>query len=208
MDAHPSELRRLRQREQARRAILDASEALLVEGGHERLSMRRLAEACGYTAPTIYHYFEDKQGVIDALLEERFSRLYRTLRRLPSNEDPVQRLRGLALAFIRFGLRNPAHYRLLMTRDLGSEQDRPPSVEKCLALFDEVMSRLERERRLLVTDRRAAQQTVWAAVHGLISLRASRPDHDWTRDLPEAAIEVVLRGLITQPARAERGEAR
>ncbi len=202
MDTQPAELRRLRQREQARRAILDASEALLVEGGDERLSMRRLAEACGYTAPTIYHYFEDKQGVIDALLEERFSQLFEQLRRLPTNDDPVDRLRKLSLAFVHFGFRNPTLYRLLMApRESGTERTHPTSAEKCLALFQEVMEGLDRENRLLVEDRRAAEQTVWAAVHGLISLRAGRPDHDWNRDLPDVAIDAMLRGLIAQQAR-------
>jgi len=204
MDAHPARLRRLRQREEARRAILDASEALLLEGGHERLSMRRLAEACGYTAPTIYHYFEDKQGVIDALLEERFARLLRTLRRVPSSEDPLDRLRQLTLAFVRFGLRNPTHYQLLMTPHApGDGEVRSPSAEKCLALLEEVMSSLEQDRRLRVEDRRVALQTVWAAVHGLISLRSGRPDQQWSRNLPEVAIDVVLRGLVRQPERVE-----
>ena len=55
------------QRSQARRAILDATQSLLVEGGYEAFSMRRLAERCGYTAPTIYHHFGDKPGLIGAL---------------------------------------------------------------------------------------------------------------------------------------------
>ena len=53
----PAERRRLRQRTDAQRAILDATEALLVEDGYEQFSMRRLVERCGYTAPTIYRYF-------------------------------------------------------------------------------------------------------------------------------------------------------
>ena len=51
--------RRLRQREKARRTILDASEEMLVSDGYEHFSMRKLAARCGYTAPTIYHYFGD-----------------------------------------------------------------------------------------------------------------------------------------------------
>ena len=51
----PAALRRSRQREEARRAILDATEAILLEDGQELLSIRKLALRCGYTAPTIYH---------------------------------------------------------------------------------------------------------------------------------------------------------
>ena len=74
MEPHPSEIRRSRHREEARRAILDATEAILLEDGVELFSIRKLATRCGFTAPTIYHYFRDKDGLIDALLEERFSR--------------------------------------------------------------------------------------------------------------------------------------
>src|SRR5262249_23213265 len=85
----PAALRRTRQREEARRAILDATEAILLEDGEELLSIRKLALRCGYTAPTIYHYFRDKDGLNDALLEERFSRLLQRIRRVPLAPDPV-----------------------------------------------------------------------------------------------------------------------
>jgi AcrR family transcriptional regulator len=70
----PSERRRLQQRAEARGTILAAADALLVKDGYERFSMRRLADRCGYTAPTIYHYFGDKQGLIDAVVEGRLKR--------------------------------------------------------------------------------------------------------------------------------------
>ena len=89
----PAALRRSRQREEARRAILDATESILLEDGEELLSIRKLALRCGYTAPTIYHYFRDKDGLIDALLEERFSRLLQRVRRVQLGPDPVANLR-------------------------------------------------------------------------------------------------------------------
>jgi len=63
------EQRRSAQRAQVRRAVLDATESLLLEAGEEQFSIRRLVERCGYTAPTIYHHFGDKKGLIDALLD-------------------------------------------------------------------------------------------------------------------------------------------
>src|SRR5262245_51180068 len=87
----PAETRRARQREEARRAILDATEALLLEAG-ETFGVRALAARCGYTAPTIYHYFGDKDGLIDALLEERFAQLLAEVRRTPTGDDPVANL--------------------------------------------------------------------------------------------------------------------
>ena len=84
----PSERRRRRRREDARREILAAAELLLVEDGYEGFSMRRLAHRCGYTAPTIYHHFRDKQGLIDAVIEAQLSLLLAGLRRVPGSPDP------------------------------------------------------------------------------------------------------------------------
>ncbi len=196
MELQPAAERRQRQRETTRRAILDATEALLVEGGAQRFSMRRLADRCGYTAPTVYHYFGDKQGLLDTLLEERFEQLLRRLRRVPASTDPMERARQLSRAFVRFGLRHPTHYRLVTTsqRQRGS---RPPSAEKCVEIFEEPMQALADQGRLLL-DRDAAQQSSWATVHGLIMLRSERPDYPWARNIVNQAIDVMLRGMTVR----------
>jgi len=174
-----------------------------VEEGIERFSMRRLAERCGYTAPTLYHYFGDKPGLIEALLEERFRRLYDRLRRVRRVDEPVDYLRALARAFIRFGLRHPGHYRLLMTPRLAG--DRPPqSAERARALMEVPIAELESAGRLRVPDREAAAQVLWATTHGVISLLIHRPDYDWSPELPELALDALLTGLVVagDPARS------
>jgi AcrR family transcriptional regulator len=204
MDLQPSARRRRRQREETQRAILDAAEELLLEDGHDRLSIRRLVSRCGYTAPTIYHYFSDKAGLVDALLEERFSKLLERLRRAPQHDDPVDKLRELALAVVRFGLRNPSHYRLLMTpRSDGREQ--PPAAEEVFALFVEPLEQLAEAGRLIAEAPEAAQQSVWAMIHGLIDLKSSRPDRSWSKSLVSVAVDALLRGLVrSSPGRRRR----
>jgi AcrR family transcriptional regulator len=190
----PALRRREQHRAEARRAILDATERLLVDDGPEGFSMRRLVERCGYTAPTIYHYFGDKQRLLDELLEERLHGLVQRLRRVPLGDDPVENLRALALAFGRFGLRNPAHYALLMLpRDPALPP--PPSEEKARAFFDEPMERLA-EAGCLGTNPEVARQSLWAFLHGLIALRSSRPDVEWAKGLLETGIDALIRGLV------------
>ena len=200
MELQPAAQRRLRQRQEARRAILDATQSLLVEGGFDRFSMRRLAERCGYTTPTLYYYFGDKRGLLDALLEERFATLLRRLRRVPASDDAAERLRQLVLAFVRFGLKNPEHYRLLMTPRVEGAAPPPPSAEKCMALFRDPMQALQEAGRLRIDDLEAARQIVWVTLHGLISLRNGRPNYDWAANLDVMAVEGTLRGLIQPDA--------
>jgi AcrR family transcriptional regulator len=200
-----AEQRRSQQRADARRAILDATESLLVEGGYESFSIRRLVDRCGYTAPTIYHYFGDKPGLLDALLEEVFQKLVRLVRRVPESEDPIEYLRALARAFVRFGLRNPTHYRLLtQPRDPASHP--PRAVEEVRKLLEKPWLELWELERLRSHDSRSASQSFWALCDGLIHLQTSRPDHQWSKSLVADSIDAMLRGLIA-PARGS-GPAR
>ena len=189
-----AERRRQQQRLEARRAILDAAESILVGEGYERFSIRRLGERCGYTAPTLYHHFGDKRGLIDALLEERFQALYDRLRRVQLGADPVENIRALARAFVRFGRRNPTHYRLLhATRPPGTQP--PPAAEAARELVEKPFRVLAEQGRLM-PDFEAAGQALWATLHGVISLQNGRPDHAWVPGLADVAIDTMLRGLV------------
>jgi len=96
-----------------RRAILEATQALLFELGADQLTIRRVEERSGFKAPTIYHHFRDKTGLIDALLEERCAELYAKLCRVPRRPDAVAYLLELARAYLEFGLANPGQYALI-----------------------------------------------------------------------------------------------
>ena len=202
MNPLPIEQRRQRQRAEARRTILDATADLLVEGGLEGFSMRRLAERCGYTAPTIYHHFGDKTGLLQALIEDLFSRLLDELRATPPSDDPVERMRQLCLSFVRFGLRHPRQYQLL-TLPRGNATP-PPSSEQCIAILEEPMDSLAGQDRLQPGDREANRQSAWALLHGLISIQSGHPDYEWHDKLNENAIDLLVRGLV----RPERAVAR
>ncbi len=193
MNPQPAEQRRERQRNQARRAILDASEALLVEAGYDKFSMRRLAARCGYTTPTIYHYFNDKQGLLHALLEEVFQALLEHLRRVPQSANAAQNMRQLLLEFVRFGLAHPAQYQLLVM----PRADAPPpdSAAEVMQLLRQPMAQLAVERRMVASDGEAAGQAIWALMHGLISLQTSLPDFAWSDSLLDAAVDMMLHGL-------------
>ena len=196
----PAERRRVQQREEARRAILDAAEALLVEDGYERFSMRRLAVRCGYTPATVYHYFGDKRRLMDAALEERFARILVRLRRVRRTADPATCVRAQLEAFLRFSLENPTHYRLL---SLPRPEDAPPpaSAEAARAQLEAPLAELLRAGRLRAASVDEAVQCLWAVLHGILSLRLGRPEGAWVPNLECFALDTVLRGLVeAEPA--------
>lgn len=200
----PAEARRQRHREEARRAILDAAAALLVEEGFEKFSMRRLAARCGYTAPTIYHYFDDKPGLIDALVEECFATLVERLEKVPASDDPLTDLRARLVEFVEFGRANPHHYRLIsMPRD--PEREPPPALQKTFELLSDPVK--ETGSPVGAEEEQILEQSMWVLVHGLISLPSARADIPWVPNLAAFAIESMLLGLEREDRTIPKGKS-
>lgn len=197
----PSERRRSKRRAEARRAILDATEALLVEGGFERFSMRRLAERCGYTAPTIYHHFGDKQRLLDTVVEERFRLVLERVDGVARHADPAADVREILLAFARFSIENPDQYRLL---SLPRSPDAKPvaSAERARALVEGPLAKLAEQGRLVTDDVDQAVQFVWIVLHGFLSLRITHPGAEWKRGLLGFSVDTAMRGLVRDEGRA------
>ncbi len=182
--------RRQRQREEARRAILDATEELLVEEGYESFSMRKLAPRCGYSAPTIYHYFGDKPGLLDTLIELRLTEVSAEMRAVRLARDPVENMRRLFNAFGRWGLANPTHYQLL-----SSTREPHPAGEEAREILMRPVTELAEQGRL-EADIEVARQSFWALIHGIISLQTTRPDEDWSEQLIDRALDAMICGLV------------
>jgi AcrR family transcriptional regulator len=189
--------RRERQRLEARRSILDATEALLVEGGGLDFSIRSLSGRCGYSAPTVYHYFGDKDGVIDALLEERVTRLADEIARVPATDDPLVDLRSMLLTFIEFSTINAAFTRLMWSLSSKGESRMPSAMERVRERAATAIRTLIDDGRFAGFDAETAGQVIWAVLHGVVSLRLNEPDHPWNPQLAERALDTLLRGMTT-----------
>jgi AcrR family transcriptional regulator len=185
-----------RPRASARQAVLAATEALLLEGGSEAVSIRRVSARCGYSAPTIYHHFGDKNGLIDAVLERRFRHMLELMQAIPRGDDAARYLREVAVAFVRFAVANPDHYRLLNVDRAHQSPEAVPSAEAARALAKEALGELLREGTLATPDLEGAFQVLWSMLHGLISLHLLRPDHARADNLVDLALDTVERGLL------------
>ena len=91
--------------------ILKAALALLTAGGRDAVTTRAVAEAAGVQPPVLYRLFQDKRGLLDAVIEYGFA-LYLSEKRQPHrDEDPIQFLRDGWARHVAFGL---AHHELYL----------------------------------------------------------------------------------------------
>lgn len=181
-----------------RAAILAAASEILLAVGIEGLSIRKVTERCGYTAPTIYHHFGDKNGLLDAVIEARFAEVLALMEQASGSGAPTLRLRAMAQAFIRFALANPNHYALLSTPRADGQT--VPSAEAAREKVQAVIDELGAAGTLATQDRDAAFEVTWALLHGVISLHLMRPDYAFSEQLVDLTLDVMERGLLRPEA--------
>ncbi len=198
--------RREREKEEIRNRILDAARDLFAREGYEAVTMRRIAEAIEYSPTTIYNHFEDKEDVVRSLCDVDFGRLLDVLQTQPVQTDPVDWIRQLGLAYARFGLSFPNHYRFMFMTpqdvEVHEDHDSFPGHQAFGVLRSAVELAVKAERfREGSVD--AMALFLWIALHGVISLLITmRPEH-WPvaapGDLVGQVLDDSIRGFLSQP---------
>jgi len=106
-----------------RNEIVVAAKRLLAEAeSADDVPMRAVADAVGVTTPSIYLHFADKQELLAAVVADVFGELDVAMTEAAATETtPLDRLRAFGLAYVRFALDHPEHYRLAMLEQVAKE---------------------------------------------------------------------------------------
>jgi AcrR family transcriptional regulator len=186
-----------------REEILAAAELLLLEtGSAEAVSIRSVAERVGVTPPSIYRHFADKTDLMFEVCAGHFANFDEVIAAAGAGtDDPVERLRAMGLAYIRFGLDNPEAYRIMfMTRDDETPEEYKAVVLRDDAAFDQVVSCVREcidagRFRPELADAYELTLGLWARVHGLTSLLVTKPQLPWPADR-EAFLQEYARACL------------
>ncbi len=186
----------------ARDRLLLAAAELLDGSGDRTLSTRAVCERAGVQAPTLYHHFGSKQGLIDAVINHGFTQYVQPA---DPTGDPVDDLRHGWDRHVAFGLEHPAFYALLYGR---AEPGKPCAVTApAHAMLRELLTVAARQGLLTVPAGDAAEQILAANVGvtlSLITQPVDERDMGLSDRVREAALAAVLKpAAVLEPA-AER----
>jgi AcrR family transcriptional regulator len=160
--------------------VLTAAMDLLREtGSEESVSLRAVASRVGVSVPSIYLHFADKQALLDAVCEEVFEQLHVAMKEASADApDAFEALRQQGIAYVRFAVANPEHYRIVM---MGPASAHDPKDEIASGAFGHVLDSVTACIGLGVLEGDPIQLALqlWAGVHGLASLRIAKPMFPW-----------------------------
>lgn len=204
--------RREREKSETRDKILDAARKLFVTEGYEGVSMRRVADLIEYSPTAIYVHFADKEELFRELCHRDYARLAEVLRSSVATADPIERLRRIGGAYVEFGTRYPNHYKFMfMTPQPEHEMDEAdremhgnPEKDAYAFLKWAVQQAIDGGCfRKDVNDAELISQTLWASVHGVISLEIAKGCDRWVewrpmQDRTAMMLDITLRGLLRE----------
>lgn len=107
-----------------RELILEKAMTLFADRGYNGVGVEELATIAGVTKPTLYHYFGNKQGVLEAIVAERYDPFIAELSGAASyNGDLPKTLTQVVHTFFRFGMQEATLYRMALAAGLTARDD-------------------------------------------------------------------------------------
>jgi AcrR family transcriptional regulator len=195
--------RRERERAEFREDVLAAARKIVLEEGFDGLTMRKIADAIEYAPGTIYLYFESRDAIAFELCRAGFEQFYAALAPASAKADPLERFAELGRRYVDFGLENPETYRLIFMEDPKytsagfqeqAEADDSPG-HQALGILVGIFDELRAQKRLKSSaDSLVLAETIWAAVHGIVSLKITCHGH------PQASAEELLQSMLASLA--------
>ncbi|MES2260661.1 MAG: TetR family transcriptional regulator [Pseudomonadota bacterium] len=138
-----------------RKQVLDAAAVCFSRSGFHGASMAEISKAAGMSAGHIYNYFDGKDAIIAAFVEQNVERISALMRNLEQHADPLQAMLDEVPNNVRENL-NPATWALQL--EICAEAARNP---KIAALLHDADLRSRSQFRVLM--RRAREQHQLAA---------------------------------------------
>src|SRR5215472_9576671 len=185
--------RREREKSETRDKILDAARELFITEGFEGVSMRKVAYKIEYSPTAIYVHFADKQELFRELCHQDYARLAEVFQSSAISTDPIERIRQIGAIYIDFGTRYPNHYKFMFMTPHPPHE--PDEVDR------EMMGNPEKDAYAFLKwavqqaidagcfqeefcDAELVSQTLWASVHGVISLHIAKGTDPWVEWRP------------------------
>lgn len=154
--------------------ITAAARRLFVEEGYARTTIRAIADAIEYTPGAIYAYFKDKDAILYSLHQQGFEELARRMgHALAGATDPVDELRRIGRAYLRFASDEPELYDLMFIAQATSRamsDEVWPEGHRTFDLLRSVVVRALAGGWIQGDDPDAVSFLMWSACHGMASL--------------------------------------
>lgn len=187
--------------------IMDVALGLFRDHGVAGVSTRQIAAAVGISQPSLYAHFPTKQALIEAAAVRSFDQLSASMQQVldaaqSEGLDSFATMQRMARVYIDFALTHADAYRIALMNEYDAPGGRAPGPMlqagyRAYSLHRDALARhlggrLDAQRTEILS------QSMWASLHGIVSLLIARPIFPWADR--EALIETHIRRILAEVA--------
>lgn len=157
-----------------RERILAEARDLFLERGAGGVTMRGVAARIGVTPMALYRHFDNRDDLLTAIVAHGHATFLHYLNRALAEPTPAARLRAAGRQYLAFALDHPRSYAMMFMEQVAPAPKRDAAQTwEDAATFRFLVDRIRdcaADGALRADDPEDVALTVWAHVHGLVSL--------------------------------------
>jgi len=194
-----------------RQALLDQAVRTIHRAGVEALTLRDVGASLGVSRTALYRHFADKTALLAAVATDGFRGLRTSLEEAWGAAGRGRGgLEAQGLAYVRFALANPGHYRVMFGGFVAKANCDPELTTEASGAFGVLLAalaELQEQRVVREGDPEALALFVWSAVHGVAMLaidgQLTRPGRSLDQ-VPHLIVQRIWDGIAApdEPRRA------
>jgi AcrR family transcriptional regulator len=200
----------LHRQEEIRNIILDVARNIISREGIKGLSIRKITNAIDYSPGIIYHYFKDKNEIIESIVREGYERILALIRSVKRNEkEPEKEIKEAFTNYIKAALASPEEYKAFMLNGDTSVLNTTGILKKgiskksrTLQLLCDNIQRGINQGRYAPCDPELTAQIIWTSTFGLIIKLIIEKDisQEQVNRLIDQHFNVLFNGIIRKGA--------
>lgn len=203
-----SKERQLRKQEEIRNIILQAARSIISQEGVGGLSIRKITNAIEYSPAIIYHYFKDKNEIVETLVGEGYKRILNSLTLVERNEnEPEEEIKEIFSNYIKAAFENQEEYMAVMLNNDSILKQKTAILEKgisqrsrTMGILSDTIKRGVMQGRFSDCDAELTAQIMWTSAFGLIIklMVEDEISEEQVNNLIEQHFKVLFYGIMVR----------
>jgi len=198
-----------------REIILNAAREIVGSEGVEKVSIRKIAAKIEYSPAIIYHYFDNKEEILEKLIVEQYAAIVKSLSVLQStNMAPTEKLRESAVSFVTLAVEMGDTYKSMMLNSSPAILAHTSVLQKGAAVERPAIRMLCNSLRELPAfadrddfDIELTAQIIWSTAFGLaMRLIVEQVEEEQKQRLISHAVGFILHALENEQLNEKGGE--
>jgi AcrR family transcriptional regulator len=164
--------RSIKQKATVREAILEAAKTIVLKEGWQAVSIRKIADAIGYSLPVVYNHFENKDAILEEFVKQGFDMLSDVMLNTKVQYlTPNEQLTNMAIAYFEFAFAQREYYQMMFGLGMPS-CERVNQINEIGKFSSILINTIQALRTTEIVEENTILKfhTFWSILHGLSSI--------------------------------------